>query len=85
MVIDRVVPRYPPAAVARGVEGTVVVRALVRRNGRVSSVQILRDQPYGLGEAAANAVRRWRFRPGTYQGEPIDVAFNVTVNFRLAD
>lgn len=85
VVIDRVVPRYPPAAVSRRIEGTVVVRALVRRNGRVSSVEILRDQPFGLGEAAASAVRRWRFRPGTYQGEPIDVAYNVTVNFRLAD
>ncbi len=85
VVIDRVLPRYPAAARASGVEGTVVVRAIVRRNGRVSNVEIVKDLPFGVGDAAANAVRRWRFRPATYQGEPIDVYYNVTVNFRLSD
>jgi TonB family protein len=85
VVTDRVLPRYPRSARASGVEGTVVVRAVVRRNGRVGSVEIVKDLPYGLGEAAANAVKRWRFRPATYQGEPIDVYYNVTVNFRLSD
>lgn len=85
VVVDRVIPRYPPAARASGVEGTVVVRAVVRKNGRVSNVQIVKDLPFGLGDAAASAVRRWRFRPATYQGEPIDVYYNVTVNFRLSD
>jgi TonB family protein len=85
IVVDRVLPRYPATARASGVEGTVVVRAIVRRNGRVGNVQIVKDLPFGLGEAAASAVRRWRFRPATYQGEPIDVYYNVTVNFRLSD
>lgn len=85
VVIDRAIPRYPPAARGNGIEGTVVVRAVVRRNGRVGDVEILRDLPYGLGEAAASAVRRWRFRPATYQGRPIDVYYNVTVNFRLSN
>ena len=85
VVVDRVMPRYPRNARASGVEGTVVVRAVVRRNGRVTNVQVVKDLPYGLGDAAANAVRRWRFRPATYQGEPIDVYYNVTVNFRLSD
>ena len=85
IVVDRAIPRYPPAARGNGIEGTVVVRAVVRRNGRVGDVEILRDLPYGLGEAAASAVRRWRFRPATYEGRPIDVYYNVTVNFRLSD
>ena len=85
VVVDRVLPRYPRSARASGVEGTVVVRAVVRHNGRVSNVEIVKDLPYGLGEAAAAAVRRWRFRPATYQGEPIDVYYNVTVNFRLSE
>lgn len=85
IVVDREMPRYPPAARGNGIEGTVVVRAVVRRNGRVGDVEILRDLPYGLGEAAADAVRSWRFRPATYQGRPINVYYNVTVNFRLSD
>ncbi|HVR44063.1 MAG TPA: TonB family protein [Thermoanaerobaculia bacterium] len=84
VVIDRAIPSYPAAARANGVEGTVVVRAVVRTNGRVGDVEILRDLPYGLGEAAARAVKRWRFRPATYQGRPIAVYYNVTVNFRLS-
>ena len=82
-VIDRTMPRYPMEARIKGIEGPVVIRAIIRRDGTVDDPQILRDLPEGLGEAAARAVRRWRFRPATYQGEPIDVYYTVTVNFRL--
>lgn len=81
--IDRVVPRYPAGARREGVAGAVVIRGIVRRDGRIDDVEIIKDLPYGLGEAARDAVRRWRFRPATYRGEPIDVYYTVTVNFRL--
>lgn len=81
--IDRVVPRYPSQARRDGVEGAVVIRGIVRRDGRIDDVEIIKDLPGGLGDAARDAVRRWRFRPATYQGEPIDVYYTVTVNFRL--
>lgn len=81
--IDRVVPRYPPVARMAGVGGSVVIRGVVRRDGRIDNVEIIRDLPYGLGEAARDAVEQWRFRPATYRGEPIDVYYTVTVNFRL--
>jgi len=85
VVISRVMPRYPPAARGSGVEGTAVVRAVVRRNGRVGSVEVLRDPGMGLGDAAADAVKRWRFTPARLNGEAIEVHYNVTVNFRLSD
>jgi TonB family protein len=81
--IDRVVPRYPSAARRAGTEGRVVVRGIVRRDGTIDNVEVIRDLPYGLGDAARQAVSRWRFRPATYRGEPIDVYYTVTVNFRL--
>lgn len=81
--IDRVVPHYPAAARRAGVAGAVVIRGIVRRDGTIDEVEVLKDQPYGLGEAAREAVRRWRFRPATYRGEPIDVYYMITVNFRL--
>jgi TonB family protein len=81
--IDRVMPRYPAIARSRGVEGAVVVRGIVRRDGRMDDVEVIKDLPYGLGDAARRAVSRWRFRPATFQGEPIDVYYTVTVNFRL--
>lgn len=81
--IDRVLPRYPLAARRAGVQGPVVVRGIVRRDGTIDNVEIIKDLPNGLGEAAREAVSEWRFRPATFQGEPIDVYYTVTVNFRL--
>lgn len=81
--LERAVPRYPNAARRAGVEGAVVVRGIVRRDGTIDDVEIIKDLPHGLGEEARRAVRRWRFRPATYLGEPIDVYYTVTVNFRL--
>lgn len=81
--IERVVPRYPPMARRAGIAGPVVIRGIVRRDGTIDEVEIIRDLPYGLGEAAKDAVEQWRFRPATFGGEPIDVYYTVTVNFRL--
>ncbi|HYI07437.1 MAG TPA: TonB family protein [Thermoanaerobaculia bacterium] len=81
--LDRVIPRYPSAARRQGVQGPVVVRGIVRRDGTIDNLEIIKDLPYGLGEEARRAVSRWRFRPATFRGEPIDVYYTVTVNFRL--
>ncbi|HKR65348.1 MAG TPA: TonB family protein [Thermoanaerobaculia bacterium] len=81
--IDRVIPRYPAAARRANVQGSAVVRGIVRRDGTIDNVEIIQDLPHGLGEEARRAVSRWRFRPATYRGEPIDVYYTVTVNFRL--
>lgn len=81
--IDRAIPRYPPAARRAGVQGPVVIRGIVRRDGTIDNLEIIKDLPYGLGDEARRAVNRWRFRPATYRGEPIDVYYTVTVNFRL--
>lgn len=85
VVTRRTAPRYPRRARRAGVEGVVIIRAIIRRDGSVDSVEVLRDLPYGLGDAAADAVRNWRFRPANYQGRPIDVYYTVTVNYRLND
>jgi TonB family protein len=81
--IDRVVPRYPIMARRANVAGSVVVRGIVRRDGTIDNVEIIKDLPFGLGDAARDAVQQWRFRPASYRGEPIDVYYTVTVNFRL--
>ncbi|HET7436167.1 MAG TPA: TonB family protein [Thermoanaerobaculia bacterium] len=81
--VDRVVPRYPALARRASIQGAVVVRGIVRRDGTIDNVEIIKDLPYGLGESAREAVSRWRFRPATYNGEAIDVYYTVTVNFRL--
>ncbi len=81
--LARVIPRYPALARASNVGGAVVIRGVVRKDGSIDNVEIIKDLSYGLGEAAKEAVEQWRFRPATYRGEPIDVYYTVTVNFRL--
>jgi TonB family protein len=80
---DRVVPRYPVMARRASIQGPVVVRGIVRRDGTIDNVEVIKDLPFGLGEAARDAVSEWHFRPATYRGDPIDVYYTVTVNFRL--
>ena len=60
-----------------------MVRGIVRRDGTMDNVEIIKDLGYGLGESVRSAVTRWRFRPATYRGDPIDVYYTVTVNFRM--
>jgi TonB family protein len=81
--IDRVMPRYPGAARRANIQGAVVVRGIVRRDGSIDNLEVIKDLPYGLGDEARRAVSQWRFRPATLRGEPIDVYYTVTVNFRL--
>lgn len=83
-VVDRVKPRYPQMARRAGTEGVVIIRAIIRRDGTIDDVQVIQDLPNGLGDAAQDAVEQWRFHPATYRGEPIDVYYTVTINFKLA-
>jgi protein TonB len=76
-------PRYTSPAQAARVEGVVIVEAVIDKRGRVTSTKILKDLPMGLGAAAQNAVKTWRFKPATLNGKPVDVYYNLTVNFEL--
>jgi periplasmic protein TonB len=82
---SKILPRYPELPRRAGMTGRVILEAVIRTDGTVASVSILREDPPGLGfaEAAANAVARWRYRPGTQYGVPVEVYFTVTVDFDL--
>ena len=83
VVLSRVEPHYPEAARADRVSGIVIVEVLIDKSGVVKDALILRDLPHGIGPSALEAVRQWRFAPATRNGEPVDVLFNLTVNFKL--
>lgn len=83
VVINRVEPIYPAEARANRIAGIVVVETVIDRNGKVRDVTVLKPLPYGLDQAAVDAVKQWTFRPGTMDGRPVDVIFNLTVDFRL--
>lgn len=81
-VIERVTPEYPDSAKRAGIQGTVVVRVLVRRDGRVGDFRVIESVP-GLDEVAVRAVVRWRFRPARSNGVPVPVWAAVPVRFSL--
>jgi protein TonB len=76
-------PQYTEIARRAGIEGLVIVQAIVDRNGNVTNVKIIKPLPMGLDESAADAVSQWKFEPATLNGKPVDVYYNLTVNFRL--
>jgi protein TonB len=85
VIIDstRTLPDYPAAAQRAGLEGMVVVKAVIDEQGRVGDVQVLRGLGLGLDEAAVAAVRHWRFHPATRAGKPVKVNYVLSVYFRL--
>ena len=75
-------PRYPAIAQAAGVEGLVILEAVIGEDGFVQNVRVLRGKPL-LDDAAADAVRQWRFTPTLLNGQPVPVVMTVTVSFTL--
>jgi TonB family protein len=82
-VIARIHPEYPPDARAARVEGPVVLEAVVGRDGAVDVRRVVRSLRPDMDDAAVEAIRQWRFSPGTRDGEPVDVALNIEVHFSL--
>jgi TonB family protein len=80
--ITRVAPQYPDAARNSGITGTVIVQALVDREGKVRETHVTRSIP-GLDEAAVHAVEQWVFKPARSKGEPVAVWVAVPVRFNL--
>jgi protein TonB len=82
--IDEVLPTYPPMARARGLEGVVLLRAVVDREGRVEDdVSVVRSVPT-FDQAAVAAFRRWRFQPGRDgDGATVRVVLEIPIRFQL--
>jgi protein TonB len=75
-------PVYPPIARAAGIDGIVIVEAIIDETGAVRDARVLRSVPL-LDQAALDAVRQWRFTPSTLNGVPVAVVMTVTVRFEL--
>lgn len=76
-------PSYTEAARKEGIEGVVILRALINERGSVEDVEVLRGLPLGLSETAIAALKQWTFEPATLEGEPVAVYYNLTFRFRL--
>lgn len=83
-LLNKVQPVYPAAAKASGVEGTVVLHAIIGMEGSPLSLRVVNTQvDPELARAAVEAVSKWRYSPTLLNGKPIEVDTTVNVNFKL--
>ena len=78
-------PKYPPELIKGHVHGEVVLYAIIRRNGSVDSIQIVRDLDPELDRNAIDALEKWVFEPATRAGVPVDVEAVIHVPFSYID
>ena len=84
-VLTEVKPSYTAEAMRAKVQGAVMVEAIVREDGSVGQVRIVRslDRTFGLDEEALRAVKNWRFRPGRREGRNVAVIVEIELTFTL--
>jgi TonB family protein len=71
---------YPQEAMSQKLHGPVVLQTLIGRDGSVQDIKIVRGY-FLLGRAAAAAVKQWRFKPYLFNGQPVSVRTQITLNF----
>jgi len=82
-LLREVKAQYTEDARTRGVTGDVVLEIVIRSDGSVGDVKVLRGLGFGLDERAVTAVRSWKFSPARRLGTPVDVIVEVEVEFSL--
>jgi protein TonB len=81
LLIKRVQPKYPPAALAVRAQGAVQIEATINKEGNVTNLKVLSGDPV-LARAALEAVRQWRYKPYYLDGAPVEIQTQITVNFK---
>jgi len=77
-------PQYTNEGVRNRISGVVLLYGIVRRNGRVDSLKVVRSLGYGLDEEALSTVAtKWKFKPAIKDGRPVDCYVTIEVNFSL--
>jgi protein TonB len=83
LLVHQVTPKYPSLARQARVQGTVVLQAVIGKDGTVQNLHVLSGHPM-LTQAAMDAVRQWRYKPYYVNGEPVEADTQINVNFTLS-
>jgi TonB family protein len=76
-------PKYPSSAIYEKVEGEVILSAVIRQDGSVDSIKVLRSVDARLDDSAIEALKHWLFSPSQKSGRPVDVLAEITIPFSL--
>ena len=83
-VLQQSKPSYTEQAKEARIEGIMLVSAVIRKNGSVDQIKVIRGLGYGLDESAVNTIsKEWKFKAGTLNDKPVDVSVVIEVSFRL--
>lgn len=83
LLVRKVNPAYPPLARQARIQGTVILQALISKEGSITNLQLVSGHPM-LAPAAIEAVKQWKYRPYLLNGEPVEVETTIQVNFTLS-
>ena len=83
LLVRQVTPQYPPLARQAHIQGTVVLQAVIGKDGTVQNLHVSSGHPL-LIQSAMDAVRQWRYKPYYLNGEPVEVDTQINVNFTLS-
>ena len=81
-LLHKVTPSYPQSARQGHISGSVVLQAVIGKDGGVQNLQVVQGDPV-LASAAIDAVKQWRYKPYLLNGQPVEVETIITVNFNL--
>ncbi|MFY9727278.1 MAG: M56 family metallopeptidase [Bryobacteraceae bacterium] len=82
-LISKVDPVYPPLAKQAGIQGAVVLSAMIGKDGRVQNLKVVSGHPL-LVQAALDAVKNWVYQPTLLNGEPVELKTSIQINFALS-
>ena len=82
LLVKRVNPVYPNQALQMHKQGTVQILASITKSGSISSAKVIKGDPM-LGQAALAAVKQWKYKPYTLDGQAVEVQTQISVNFKL--
>ena len=83
VAVRKVDPKYPPSAIKQRIDGEVILYAIIRKDGNVDSIQLVRGLDPLLDQNAMDALARWQFRPATREGQPVDLEAVIHIPFQF--
>jgi TonB family protein len=81
--VRKVDPKYPQLAIKQRIDGEVILYAIIRKDGHVDSIQVVRSVDPELDRNAMEALSRWEFRPATREGQPVELEAVIHIPFRF--
>ena len=83
VVLRQVRPGFTEEALARKIQGEVIVEVLILKNGSVRPVRVLRGLSADLNQKAIEAASQWKFIPAKFRGQAVDLIAEIAIDFNI--